>query len=120
MKSITLLDAKELMDESSDKYSFVKDIAGESGRWSCYHQVVFYDPREESNTVNKKEGTTHDLYAFSYEEGLTEMQESTIDTEDNYELSLYDTGHDTEKVPVYPVKKVVKQVVDYVQVGTIG
>lgn len=116
MEDITLLDAKELMEESSDKYSFVKDIAGESGRWSCYHQVVFYDPREDSDKANKEEDTTHDLYAFSYEEGLTEMQESTIDTEDNYELSLYDTGHDTEKVQVYPVKEVVTQVVDYVPV----
>lgn len=117
MENITLLDAKELMEESSDKYHFVKDIAGESGRWSCYHQVVFYDPSENTN---KEDGTTHDLYAFVYEEGLTEMQESTIDTEDNYELSLYDTGHDTEKVQVYPVKKVVTQVVDYVQEGAIS
>lgn len=116
MESITLLDAKELMEESNDTYHFVKDIAGESGRWSCYHQVIFYDPSENSDNANKKEDTTHNLYAFNYEEGLTEMQESTIDTEDNYELSLYATGHETEKVRVYPVKEVVTQVVDYVPV----
>ena len=48
--------------------------------------------------------------------GLTEMQEDTIDTEENYDLPMYDEGHDDEKVDVYPVVTVIKQVVEYVEV----
>jgi len=113
MKYITLKDAKELMEEASDKYRFVTEISGESGRWTQTHEIVFF-PEEDSDSINDDEH--HSLYAFSWSEGLTEMQESTIDTEENYELPMYDDGHDDEKVDVYPVKKVIKQVVEYVEV----
>lgn len=102
MKEILFEDAKELIDEVSDKYKFVARIEGESGRWDRDIQIIFSD-------VNKPK----DLFAFDYSEGLTEMQENTIETVQHYETSLYD-NYPNDTVEVYPVKKVVKQIVDYV------
>ena len=103
MKTISFEDAKELTYEASDKYNFVARVEGESGRWNKDVQIIFSD-------VNKPE----DLFAFNYSEGLTEEQESTIVTVQHYEVSLYDSYPD-DTVEVYPVKKVIKQIVDYVQ-----
>ena len=104
MKTITLEDAKDLIDEASDKYNFVTCVEGESGRWDKNIQIIF-------NDVDKPE----DLFAFDYSKGLTEEQESTITTVQHYEASLYDI-HPHDTVEVYPVKKVIKQIVDYVPI----
>lgn len=101
MKQILFEDAKDLTYETSDKYNFVDRVEGESGRWDKYVQIIFSD-------VNKPE----ELFAFDYSEGLTEEQESTIDTVQHYEVSL-DDHYSNDTVKVYPVKKVIKQVVDY-------
>lgn len=104
MKTISLEDAKDLIDAASDKYNFVTCIEGESGRWNKYVQIIF-------NDVNKPE----ELFAFDYLEGLTEEQESTIDTVQHYEISIYD-NYPSDTVEVYPVKKVIKQIVDYIPI----
>lgn len=101
MKTISFEDAKDLIDEASDKYNFVTRIEGESGRWDRDIQIIFSD-------VDKPE----DLFAFNYSEGLTEAQEDTINTVQHYEVSLYDS-YPNDTVEVYPVKKVIKQIVDY-------
>lgn len=104
MKEILFEDANDLINEASDKYNFVARVEGESGRWNKDIQIIFSD-------VNKPE----DLFAFNYSEGLTEEQESTIVTVQHYEVSLYDSYPD-DTVEVYPVKKVIKQIVDYVPI----
>lgn len=104
MKTISFEDAKELTYEASDKYNFVARVEGESGRWDKNILIIFSD-------VDKPE----DLFAFDYSKGLTEEQESTINTVQHYEVGLYDSYPD-DTVEVYPVKKVIKQIVDYVPI----
>lgn len=104
MKEILFEDANDLINEVSDKYNFVARVEGESGRWNKDVQIIFSD-------VDKPE----DLFAFDYSKGLTEEQEDTIGTVQHYEVSLYDSYPD-DTVEVYPVKKVIKQIVDYVPI----
>lgn len=102
MKTINYEEAMELIDESSEKYEFVKRIEGESGRWDKNIQIIF-----------KSEGK---YYAFDYSQGLTEMQENTIDTVEHYEVSLYSESHLDDKIGVYPVEKVVTTSYEYVPI----
>ena len=102
MKTISYEDAMNLIDEFSDKYEFVEEIEGESGRWDQYIHIIF------------KSGNNY--YAFDYSRGLTEMQENTIDTVEHYEVGLYSESHSDDKVEVYPVKKVVTTSYKYVPI----
>lgn len=102
MKTISYEDAMNLIDESSDEYEFVEEIEGESGRWDRYIQIIF------------KSGNNY--YAFDYSQGLTEMQENTIDTIEHYEVELYSEAYSDDKVKVYPVKKVVTTSYEYVPI----
>jgi len=102
MKTISYEDAMNLIDEFSDKYEFVEEIEGESGRWDQYIQIIF------------KSGNKY--YAFDYSRGLTEMQENTIDTVEYYEVELYSESHLEDKVEVYPVEKVVTTSYEYVPI----
>lgn len=104
MTEISFEAARDLIDEASDKYNFVARVEGESGRWDKDIQVIFSD-------IDKPE----DLFAFNYSEGLTEEQESVISTVQHYEVSLYDS-YPNDTVEVYPVKKVIKQIVDCVPI----
>ena len=79
MKTISYEDAMNLIDESSDEYEFVEEIKGASGRWNQDIQIIFYNG--------------NNYYAFDYSRGLTEMQESTIDTVEQYEVELYSKAH---------------------------
>ncbi|QBJ03368.1 hypothetical protein HWC08_gp018 [Lactobacillus phage 521B] len=102
MKTISYEEAMELIDEFSDKYEFVEEIEGESGRWDQYIQIIF------------KSGNKY--YAFDYSRGLTEMQENTIDTVEHYEVSLYSESYSDDRVEVYPVEKVVTTSYEYVPI----
>lgn len=102
MKTISYEEAMELIDESSEKYEFVERIEGESGIWNQDIQIIF------------KNGDSY--YAFDYSRGLIEMQESTIDTVEHYEVSLYSESHLDDKIEVYPVEKVVTTSYKYVPI----
>ena len=102
MKTISYEDAMNLIDESSDEYEFVEEIKGASGRWNQDIQIIFYNG--------------NNYYAFDYSRGLTEMQESTIDTVEQYEVELYSKAHLNDKIEVYPVKKVVTTSYEYVPI----
>ena len=104
MKEIGFEDARELTYEASDKYIFVARVEGESGRWDKDIQIIFSGADKPEN-----------LFAFDYSKGLTEEQEDTVGTVKHYEVSLYDSYPD-DTVEVYPVKKVIKQIVDYVPI----
>lgn len=102
MKTISYEEAMNLIDEFSDKYEFVEEIEGESGRWDQYIQIIFKDD--------------DNYYAFDYSRGLTEMQENTINTVEHYEVELYSDSHLGDKVEVYPVEKVVTTSYKYVPI----
>jgi len=102
MKTISYEEAMELIDEYSEKYEYVEEIEGESGRWDQNIQIIF------------KNGDSY--YAFDYSRGLTEMQENTIYTVGHYEVELYSESHLDDKVEVYPVKKVVTTSYKYVPI----
>ena len=102
MKTISYEDAMNLIDESSDEYEFVEEIKGASGRWNQDIQIIFYNG--------------NNYYAFDYSRGLTEMQESTIDTVEQYEVELYSKAHLNDKIEVYLVKKVATTSYEYVPI----
>ena len=102
MKTISYEDAMELIDEYSEKYEFVEEIEGEYERWNQDIQIIF------------KSGDSY--HAFNYFRGLTEMQESTIDTVEHYEVPIYSESYLDDKIKVYPVKKVVTTSYEYVPI----
>jgi len=102
MKTISYEEAMELIDDYSEKYEFVEEIEGESGRWDQNIQIIF-----------KNDGN---YYAFDYSRGLTEMQENTINTVEHYEVELYSESHLDDEVEVYPVEKVVTTSYEYVPI----
>ena len=82
-KTITLEDADELRCEGdTDKYTFVTEETDESDRWS------------EPVTVYIKENSTGKIYGFDYDSGLTEMQESMIDTIESFEDTFDESNYD--------------------------
>ena len=102
MKTIRYEDAMNLIDGSSDEYEFIKKIEGESGRWNQNVQIIF------------KSGNNY--YGFDYSQGLTEMQENTINTVEHYDVELYSEAYSDDKVEVYPVKKVAITSYEYVPI----
>ena len=102
MKTISYENAMNLIYGSSDEYEFIKEIEGESGRWDQNVQIIF------------KSGNNY--YAFDYLQGLTEMQENTINTVEHYDVELYSEAYSDDKVEVYPVKKVVTTSYEYVPI----
>jgi len=102
MKTISYEEAMELIDDGSEKYEYVEEIVGYSGRWDQEIKIIFKD---DGN-----------YYAFDYSRGLTEMQEDTIDTVEHCEVGLYSESYSDDKVEVYPVEKVVTTSYEYVPI----
>lgn len=82
-KTITLKDADELRCQcDTDDYTFVAEETDESNQWS------------EPVTVYIEENSTGKIYGFDYDRGLTEMQETTIDTIESFEDTFYGSNYD--------------------------
>jgi hypothetical protein len=105
MKYITVAEAKDLINESDGEYyKFVASEDVDSSRWSVLVQVVFQV---------KEDGK---LYAFNWERGLTEMQENTIDTEEETG-AYFDRENMGYHVPVTEVQRKTREVVYYEEVN---
>ena len=82
-KTITLEDADKLCCQgATDDYTFVTEETGGHGRWS------------ELVTVYIEENNTGKIYGFDYDHGLTEMQETTIDTIERFEDTFDESNYD--------------------------
>lgn len=94
-------DVQNILQDDDSNYTIIKEKKLNEYRWTDRIMVVF--------TVSDEPGK---LYAFEYLKGLTEDQDSEVETLDGIQVLFYGTNTD-KNIPVYEVVKYEKTVYDY-------